>query len=133
MKINLAIIFVGRSVEHEISVLSAQQCIAAINKDKYTIIPIYISKQGQWYTGDKLLDLKQYCDIEKLLTQSIQIAVNQNAGACHICREIVGLFGKKHILRIILAKAPRWNNWTMEGTLLAVIRVSLKSSNPKYV
>ena len=45
MKTNVAVFFGGRSVEHEISILSAIQAINAFNKDKYEITPIYISRQ----------------------------------------------------------------------------------------
>lgn len=58
MKTNVAVFFGGRSVEHEISVISALQAINAFDQSKYNVIPIYISKQGRWYTGSELLDIK---------------------------------------------------------------------------
>jgi len=66
-KINVAVLFGGRSVEHEVSILSAQQAIAALDKNKYQVIPVYISKKGEWYSGDVLLDVKAFTDtlIEK--------------------------------------------------------------------
>ena len=42
IKINVGVIFGGRSVEHEVSIISAHQAIAAMNQEKYR--PIYISK-----------------------------------------------------------------------------------------
>ncbi len=45
MKINVGVIFGGRSVENEISVITAVQTMSAMDADKYNIIPIYISKQ----------------------------------------------------------------------------------------
>ena len=47
-KINVAVIFGGRSVEHEVSILSAQQAIAALDQTKYHPVPVYISKTGRW-------------------------------------------------------------------------------------
>ena len=47
MKTNIGVFFGGRSTEHEISVISASQAMHAINKDKYNVITIYISKQGK--------------------------------------------------------------------------------------
>ncbi|MDE3230318.1 MAG: D-alanine--D-alanine ligase [Chloroflexota bacterium] len=64
--LRVGMIFGGRSVEHEVSVLTAQQAIAALPRDKYTPVPIYIAKSGQWYTGDALLDLKNYSDLDAL-------------------------------------------------------------------
>ena len=52
MRTNVAVFFGGRSVEHEISVISASQAMHAINREKYNVIPVYISKQGKWYTGE---------------------------------------------------------------------------------
>ena len=59
-KINVGVIFGGRSVENEISVLTAIQAMEAINTEKYDITPIYITKEGRWYTGAALRDSKNY-------------------------------------------------------------------------
>lgn len=73
MKINLGVMFGGRSVEHEVSVVSALQAIASIDKNKYDIVPIYISKSGDLYTGDKLLTIEEYKDIDSLLKASTKV------------------------------------------------------------
>lgn len=54
MKKNLAVIFGGKSTEHDISILSAMQVIENLDKQKYNILPIYIAKSGVWYFGEKL-------------------------------------------------------------------------------
>lgn len=48
MKKRIAIIFGGKSAEHEISIISARSVFDAINKDKYDVISIYIDKDGLW-------------------------------------------------------------------------------------
>lgn len=60
MKLKVAVIFGGKSTEHEISCISASQVINALNKEKYEIIPVYISKTGGFYTGESLFDLGNY-------------------------------------------------------------------------
>ncbi len=60
MKINVGVFFGGKSTEHEISCISANQVINALNKDKYNVIPIYISKTGDLYTGHLLYNLENY-------------------------------------------------------------------------
>jgi|WetSurMetagenome_2_1015567.scaffolds.fasta_scaffold77087_2 D-alanine-D-alanine ligase len=52
-KLNLAVIFGGQSGEHEVSLKSANQVMSALNKEKYNIIPIAITKKGQWLIGSK--------------------------------------------------------------------------------
>jgi len=52
-KIRVAIIFGGKSAEHEISIISAKNVIDAINKEKYEPIPIGIDKDGSWYLNEQ--------------------------------------------------------------------------------
>jgi len=73
MKTKIGVFFGGRSVEHEISIISALQAINAFDKDKYTIIPVYITKKGLWYTGDLLLDMEKYKDVDSLLQQCEEV------------------------------------------------------------
>ena len=57
MKIKLGVIFGGESVEHEVSIISAVQAMESIDRDRYDIIPIYVSKERIWYTGAMLRDI----------------------------------------------------------------------------
>ncbi|MBC8062323.1 MAG: D-alanine--D-alanine ligase [Clostridiaceae bacterium] len=78
MKIKVGVFFGGRSVEHEVSVISALQAIDSINKEKYSIIPVYIAKTGIWYTGDELLDIENFKDIDKLLLNSKKLMIEND-------------------------------------------------------
>jgi len=80
MKINIGVIFGGRSVEHEISVISAQQAISAFDKNSYDITPIYITKTGKWYTGDALLNVDNYKNTDSLLAQCTEIYLSPTYG-----------------------------------------------------
>lgn len=73
MKTSVAVLFGGRSVEHEVSVVSALQAIANMDKEKYDIIPVYISKSGDFYTGDVLLDVENFRDIPALIKKAKQV------------------------------------------------------------
>lgn len=73
MKTSIGVFFGGRSTEHEISVISANQAMAAIDTDKYEIVPIYISKDGKWYTGTELRNVANYKDIKSLLSRCRQV------------------------------------------------------------
>lgn len=66
MKTKVGVFFGGRSVEHEISVISALQAINAFDKQKYEVIPVYISKEGKWFTGPALLNISNYKDMKGL-------------------------------------------------------------------
>ncbi|MCS6884688.1 MAG: D-alanine--D-alanine ligase [Acidobacteriota bacterium] len=55
MKIRVGVVFGGRSGEHEVSLRSAQSIIDAINKDKYEVVPIAITREGKWLTSEESL------------------------------------------------------------------------------
>ena len=50
-KLRIGILFGGRSGEHEVSLLSAASILKAIDKKKYEVVPIGITKQGRWVTA----------------------------------------------------------------------------------
>jgi D-alanine-D-alanine ligase len=51
-KIRVGVLFGGRSGEHEVSLLSAASVLNAIDKDKYEVVPIGITKDGRWLTAE---------------------------------------------------------------------------------
>lgn len=58
MKIKLGLIFGGMSTENEVSVMSANSILKNLDKSKYDIFPIYISKSGEWYQYDNLENIE---------------------------------------------------------------------------
>lgn len=64
--IKVGVIFGGESVEHEVSIISAVQAMNKLDTEKYEIIPIYITKDGEWYTGGVLREIETYKDMELL-------------------------------------------------------------------
>lgn len=103
MKVRVGVFFGGRSVEHEVSIISALQAINAIDKDLYSVIPVYISKQGVWYTGDALFDVDNYRDMESLFAKCKKILVSHNAGENTIFNYPQGLFRKNILDQIDVA------------------------------
>ena len=57
MRIKVGVIFGGETVEHEVSIISAIQAMNKMDQEKYEVIPIYITKDREWYTGDMLKDI----------------------------------------------------------------------------
>ncbi|MCH5240169.1 MAG: D-alanine--D-alanine ligase [Muribaculaceae bacterium] len=97
MKTKVAVFFGGRSVEHEISVISALQAINAFDKEKYEVIPVYISKQGKWFTGQQLLEISNYKDLKGLETKVEEVYMKPIYGDYKIYRSNLkgGIFSKK--------------------------------------
>ena len=77
MKINVAVLFGGKSVEHEVSVISTLQAIQNMNKDKYEIYPVYVTKKNELYYGESLDKIEEYKNIPQLLAKSIKIKIKK--------------------------------------------------------
>lgn len=67
MKTNIAVFFGCRSVEHEVSIISAVQAMRSINREKYDVTPVYVAKDGEMYTGENLFEIENYRNIPELL------------------------------------------------------------------
>lgn len=93
MKTNIGVFFGGRSTEHEISVISASQAMHAIDRESYDVTPIYITKDGRWFTGQALFEIKNYRDIPALLKQCEEVYMRPIFGDYNLYRVHKSMFG----------------------------------------
>ena len=91
MKIKVGIIFGGETVEHEVSIISALQAIKNIDEDKYEVVPIYIDKNRNWYTGMELLNIENYKNSNFLFKNIIPVSLCKFKDEFWLLRE-KGLF-----------------------------------------
>jgi D-alanine-D-alanine ligase len=75
MKLTLGVIFGAESVEHEISIISAIQVMDALDQTRYNVVPIYISKDKQLYSGNDLMNLNAYKELDKLIKSATPITL----------------------------------------------------------
>lgn len=80
MKIKVGVIFGGPTVEHEVSIISAVQAMEHLNKEKYDIYPIYITKDRTWYTGKMLADIDIYRDFDTLKRYAKKVVLYNHNG-----------------------------------------------------
>ena len=57
---NIGVIYGSRTCEHDVSIISALQAAQALDKKNYNVTYIYIGREGTWYTGEALADVKFY-------------------------------------------------------------------------
>ena len=95
MKTNIAVFFGCRSVEHEVSIISAVQAMRAINREKYDVTPVYVTKEGEMYTGEKLFEIEQYRNLPELLKNSSPVYFTRKNGKVVMRYEKTGFFGNK--------------------------------------
>ncbi|MCC5915445.1 MAG: D-alanine--D-alanine ligase [Balneolaceae bacterium] len=94
-KKNIIIAFGGASPEHEVSVLTALQAVAAIEDPSVNPVPLYITKSGQWLTGAPLLELEEYEKLDQLEKKGTPCYFTKNSlGQTVLREEKTGLFSK---------------------------------------
>lgn len=81
MKIKVGVIYGGETVEHEVSIISAIQAMNKMDQEKYDIIPIYITKDREWYTGEMLKDIEMYSDLNLIKKYGKNVVLYYSKGA----------------------------------------------------
>lgn len=114
MKIKVGVIFGGSTVEHEISIISAVQAMGYMDQDKYEIIPIYIDKNKDWYTGKMLMDIEIYKDFNNLKRYAKRVVLVKKNGQFYL--QTLGLW-KRNIVELDIAFPIVHGNNAEDGTL----------------
>lgn len=114
MKIKVGVIFGGSTVEHEISIISAVQAMNFMDKDKYEIIPIYVDKNKDWYTGHMLTDIEVYQDFDNLKRYAKKVTLVKKGGQFFL--QSLG-FWKRNLAEIDIAFPIVHGNSVEDGTL----------------
>lgn len=102
MKINIAVLFGCRSVEHEVSIISAVQAMRSVDRSKYSVTPIYAAKTGEMYTGEALFEIERFSDIKKLLSECERVCLLRENGAVIMRYLDSGIFHRKKDVKIDL-------------------------------
>ena len=122
MKIRIAVIFGGRSVEHEVSVISALQAVANMDPEKYDITPVYLTKTNELYIGEKIGDITAYRDIKSLLAASIRVLLLNENDRFFIINYPQKRYGKNIKKEIDLAFPIVHGTNTEDGTVMGFIK-----------
>lgn len=88
--IKIGVMFGGTSVEHEVSIISAVQAMHNLDSEKYDVVPIYMGKDGVWYTGKQLMDIELYKDMD-LLKRYTNKVILYKKGNEYVLQSIKGL------------------------------------------
>ena len=93
MKITVGLFFGGSSVEHEVSIISALQALKRFDQNKYAVLPIYITRDHAFYTGEAAGRIEEYRDIPALLKKSTRVLPAREGD--RVCLLPYGRFGLK--------------------------------------
>lgn len=103
MKIRVGVFFGGKSVEHEVSVISGLQAYNAFDKDKYEPIAIYITKDNELYTGEAISDIANYRNIPELLKKSTRVFFMCEQGKVELIQYPAKKFGNSVVAQMDVA------------------------------
>ena len=103
MKIQVGIFFGGKSVEHEVSVISAAQAAAALDPGKYEAVAIYITKDNEMYTGPELLIPSHFRDLPSLLARSRRVVLCRDKGKVGLITYPARLFSRAPVVYLDVA------------------------------
>ena len=99
-RLRVAVLFGGRSVEHEISVISALQLMLAVDPAKFDLIPVYITPNGSWYIGAALLERSFYAKALENLAQLEEVTLLPKPGVGGLTR--LGARGLSSVIEVDL-------------------------------
>lgn len=123
MKLKVAVLFGGKSVEHEVSIISGLQALKNIDTEKYDAFPVYITKKNEFYIGEGFEDIKNYRDIDKLLAGGKRVMLVNENGVCKFIEiESKGLFSKKVEKEVDLALPVVHGTNEEDGTLQGYLK-----------
>ena len=117
MKIRLGVFFGGKSVEHEVSVITALQACRSLDTNKYDIIPIYITKNTEFYIGENIGKIEAYKNIPALLKESSRVIPVGNNGTVELLHYPVKKFGN-NVAAVIDVALPAVHGTNVEDGAL---------------
>lgn len=117
MKLKVAVLFGGKSTEHEISIISAIQAIDSINREKYDVIPVYMTKNNDFYVGEDIDRIEEYVHIPELLKKSTQVVWVKDGDRVNLTRYPMKKFGNNVVTEVDLAFPIVHGTNVEDGTL----------------
>jgi D-alanine-D-alanine ligase len=124
-KTTVGVVFGGRSVEHDVSIVTASQIMRAFNPERYEVVPIYISREGRWVTGAPLLEIKNYQN--EVITHSGVEDVLLSPSTQHhglIINPLAGRFSKSEVKRIDVLFPAVHGTHGEDGTLQGLFELA---------
>lgn len=130
MKINVAVLFGGKSVEHEVSVISAVQAMQSIDESKYAVFPVYITKSNELYYSESMRDIEEFKNIPALISKSERINIETSSGRTYLVPQRKKLFAKQKPIAAVDVAFPIVHGTNVED---GALQGFLKTLNLPFV
>ena len=128
-KMNIAVFFGSRSCEHDVSIVSALQCMEATKAAGFEVTPVYISRDGLWYTGAPLENIETFREFNPMTKGITRVTLDVTANAGDLWAwppQRAGLFAKVPApLCHIDCAIPVFHGWHGEdGTIQGLLEMA---------
>lgn len=123
MKIKVGVLFGGKTVEHEISIISAIQAMGYLDTSKYDVIPIYITKNNEFYVGEEVGKIESYTDINTLIKNSQRVIMVRDDNKVNLIKYPQKMFSKGVVDYIDIAFPVVHGTNVEDGTLQGFLKM----------
>jgi D-alanine-D-alanine ligase len=125
-KRTVGVIFGSRTVEHDVSIVTAQQVMDALRPEKYNVVPIYITRDGRWLTGDALREIKTFQNDKVSDMMGIQETLISPDTHHHgmITPPVSGRFSKNQLRRLDVVFPVMHGSHGEDGTLQGLLELA---------
>ncbi len=125
-KQTVGVIFGSRTVEHDVSIVTAQQVMQAMRPDKYEIVPIFITRDGRWLTGPNLRDLKTFQDEHLDEMMGVKEVIISPSTPHHglIVPPLSGRFGRNELKRLDVVFPALHGSHGEDGTIQGLLELA---------
>lgn len=125
-KTTVGVIFGGRSVEHDVSIVTGQQIMQAFDKERYDVVAIYITRDGKWYSGEPLKDIENFKENEIISYDGVEEVLLSPDVRHHglIRNPLAGRFTKSEVIRLDILFPAVHGSHGEDGTLQGLFELA---------
>ncbi|MXX50706.1 MAG: D-alanine--D-alanine ligase [Chloroflexi bacterium] len=122
----VAVLFGGRSVEHDVSIVTGQQIMEGFPADRYEVVPVYITRDGRWFTGAPLLQLENFQDEALLEKDGIEACLLSPDTRHHglVIKPLAGRFSRSRVQRLDVAFPALHGSHGEDGSLQGLLELA---------
>ena len=103
MKLKVAVIYGSRTCEHDVSIVSALQAMDNLNRSEYDVVPVYIARDGQWYTGQMLRNIAFYSAFRPSMVTRVAPVMSDDGKLTLMPVSSIAPHGVKGMLKVLMS------------------------------
>lgn len=103
MKLRVAVIYGSRTCEHDVSIVSALQAMDNLDKNEYDVVPVYIARDGQWYTGQLLRNIAFYSAFRPQLVNHVAPVMSDDGKLTLMPVSSIAPHGFKGMIKLLMS------------------------------